>query len=324
MPNHQNRFCDPDRRNTALLRSDDRSISQLRAPCHIGARKQCEQRLRESEHSLCQLIETVTMQAERARATPAVTMGNLAASIAHEIKNPLASILTNGQTLVRWLARPEPNIRKAAELAERVVADARRASEIIDSIRATASGRAPRMTLLSLDDLIEETLEFLRCEWQSTGIFVSSDLAQPLPLVIGDRIQLQQVIVNLAYNAVEASMQSTVRHPSILIRTVPVDAQRVRCSIEDSGPGIAPEHLPHLFDSSFTTKDTGMGMGLSISQSIIEAHGGELRADNCSTLGGARFSFFLRVKGADNAWLREASQRAFPPQPHQVPTWLVK
>jgi C4-dicarboxylate-specific signal transduction histidine kinase len=232
-------------------------------------------------------------RSELAHVARITSLGVLTASIAHEVNQPLAAIVTNGETGLRWLNRPEPNVGKARELTERVVADARRASEIIDRIRAMAAGRAPQQSLLSLDDIVEEALVFLRHEFQSKRTSVSLDLAPALPQVVGDRTQLQQVVVNLAINAVQAMAQSCSARRSIRVRTMPSDPASVCCLIEDSGPGIDPAHLPHLFDTFFTTKDAGMGMGLPISRSIIEAHGGRIRADNDSALGGARFRFEL-------------------------------
>jgi len=232
-------------------------------------------------------------QAELAHIMRVMTMGELTASIAHEINQPLASILTNAQTGLRWLARPDLDVEKIREITKRVVADARRASEIIDRIRAMVSRRAPQQALLSLDDVIQESIAFLRDEFQSRGISVSIDLKPKLPYVFGDRIQLQQVIVNLAINGAHAMAQSGELRRIISIRTMLSDPETVSCIVEDSGPGIDPAHLPHLFDSFFTTKDAGMGMGLPICRSIIEAHDGEIRADNNSALGGARFSFAL-------------------------------
>lgn len=234
------------------------------------------------------------VRSDLAHVSRVTSLGVLTASIAHEINQPLASIMTNAETGLRWLARPEHDVEKVRELIKHVVTDARRASEIIERIRAMATGRAPKQTPLSLDDVIEESMVFLRHEFQSKGISVSFDLAQGLPQVIADRTQLQQVIVNLAVNAVQAMAHCGGRN--ILIRTMSAP-DTVCCNIEDSGPGIDPVHLPHLFDTFFTTKDAGMGMGLPISRSIIEAHGGYIRADNDSALGGARFSFVLPVGG---------------------------
>jgi C4-dicarboxylate-specific signal transduction histidine kinase len=225
-------------------------------------------------------------------------LGELAASIAHEITQPLAAMRTNGETGLRWLDRAEPNIPKARELMQRILNDADRAADIIARIRAMAAGRTPQQTPLALHDVIAESMLFLRHELQSKGVSVSLDLAPALPQVTGDRTQLHQVVVNLAINAAQAMVQSGTARRSIFIRTMLSDPETVCCVIEDSGPGIDPTHLPRLFDSFFTTKDTGMGMGLTISRSIIEAHDGHIHADNKSALGGARFSFALPANGA--------------------------
>jgi len=230
-------------------------------------------------------------QTALAHASRVATLGEISATIAHEVNQPLAAIITNGESSLRWLARSEPDLAKVGELTKRVVADARRASEIIGRVRAMATRREPERTPLSLEDVIGESMVFLRHEFQSKNVSVSLDLAPALPQVVGDRTQLQQVVVNLAVNAVQAIAQAARR--SILVRTMLSDPETVYCTVEDSGPGIDPTHLPHLFDSFFTTKDTGMGMGLPICRSIIEAHNGYMRVDNKSTLGGARFSFAL-------------------------------
>ena len=223
-------------------------------------------------------------QAELAHMTRVTTMGELTASIAHELNQPLSAIMTNGQTSLRWLARLTPDVEKSQELTKHVIADARRASEILDRIRRMASRRAPQQILLPLGEVIEKSIAFLRHEFQSQGISVSLDLAPELPQVIGDRTQLQQVVINLAMNALQAIGQSSDRN--ILVRTALTDPDMVCCAIEDSGPGIDPGSLPRLFESFFTTKDMGMGMGLPICRSIIEAHEGHIRADNESVLGG--------------------------------------
>jgi signal transduction histidine kinase len=232
-------------------------------------------------------------RSELAHVARVTSLGVLSASIAHEVNQPLAAITTGGEAALRWLDRPNPDVEKVRELLKRVVSDARRASEIIDRIRSMATRRAPKQTLLSLDDIIEEAILFLRHELQSKSTAVSLSFARALPQVVGDRTQLQQVVINLAMNAVQAMAQSEIVRRSILIRTSRSNPETVCCAVEDSGPGIDPTHIPRLFDSFFTTKDTGMGMGLPISQSIIEAHGGCIRADNVSVLGGARFSFEL-------------------------------
>jgi C4-dicarboxylate-specific signal transduction histidine kinase len=238
------------------------------------------------------------VQAEFAHAARVSMLGELTASIAHEVNQPLAAMRTNGETALRWLGRSEPGVPKARALIQHIVDDAGRAAEIIARIRAMAAGRAPQYTALSLHDVIEGSMLFLRHEFQSKGISVSLDLAPALPEVVGDRTQLQQVVVNLAMNAIQAMTQSGTARRRISIRTMQPDPETVRCIIEDSGPGIDPPHLPRLFDSFFTTKDTGMGMGLPISRSIVEAHNGHILVDGDSVLGGARFSFSLPASSA--------------------------
>jgi len=279
----------------------DHSIKYLHAVAHatrdqngqleyIAAVQDVTQR-RLSEEALAKA------RSELAHVARVTSLGVLTASIAHEVNQPLAAIITNGESGLRWLARPDPNVGKVRELTERVVADARRASEIIDRIRAMATRRAPKRMQLSLNDIVEESMVFLRHEFRSKKTSVSLELAGSLPQVVGDRTQLQQVVVNLVINAVQAMEQSGVASRGVLIRTMLADAENVCCIIEDSGPGIDPTHLPRLFDGFFTTKDTGMGMGLPISRSIIELHGGHIRVDNNSALGGARFSFALPTTG---------------------------
>lgn len=258
---------------------------------YIGAVQDVTQR-RLSEEALA------SARSELAHVTRVTSLGVLTTSIAHEVNQPLAAIITNAETGLRLMARPELDIEKVHELTKRVVADARRASEIIDRIRAMLTRRAPEQIPLSLDDVIQESMVFLRHEFQSKSISVSLDLAPALPQIVGDRTQLQQVVVNLAINAVQAMAQSEAARRSIFIRTMLSDPETVCCNIEDSGPGIDPTHLPRLFDSFFTTKETGMGMGLAISRSIIEAHAGRILADNDSALGGARFSFALPANTA--------------------------
>jgi PAS domain S-box-containing protein len=238
------------------------------------------------------------VRADFAHAARISMLGELTASIAHEVNQPLAAIAAGGEASLRWLDRSEPDVEEARELTKRVVADARRASEIIGGVRAMATRRAPEPTLLSLDEVIREALLFLRHEVQSRGVAVSHVPASSQYKVRADRTQLQQVIVNLAVNAVQAIAQSGSRDRTISIRTVAEEAATVRCSVEDSGPGIEPQNVTRLFDSFFTTKDGGMGMGLRICRSVIEAHGGRIAADNGSSHGGARFYFTLPVAGA--------------------------
>ena len=242
------------------------------------------------------------VEAEFAHATRLSALGELAASIAHEVNQPLAAVAANGEAGLRWLDRANPNVAEASAAMQRIVADARRAGDIITRVRGMAAGRAPQQVSLSLDDVIEEALGYLRHELQSKQIEVLLDLAPALPPALADRIQLQQVIVNLAINAVQAMAQSGTTRRILAVRTSQLCAGELICTLEDSGPGIAKQHLDRLFQSFFTTKGAGMGLGLAISRSIIEGHRGTLRADNGSQYGGARFSFTVpTAPGASEA-----------------------
>jgi C4-dicarboxylate-specific signal transduction histidine kinase len=232
-------------------------------------------------------------------------LGVLTASIAHELNQPLSTIILNSEAGLRWLARPDVDIEKVRNLARRVIADARRASAIIDRIRAVTSGRPPRQTLLALDDVIEEAIDSLHHEIQSGHISLSLNLASKYSKVSGDHTQLQQAMLNLLMNAVQAVARSGERN--ILVRDFPSNLDSVCCIIEDSGPGINSAYLPRLFDCCFTTKDTGTGMRVAISCSVIEAHGDRIQADNESSLGGARFRFALRCVRTDEPQFTKAS-----------------
>ena len=239
--------------------------------------------------------ELQRLRADFAHAARISMLGELTASIAHEVNQPLAAIAAGGEASLRWLTRATPDVDEVHELTKGMVADARRASEIIARIRAVATRRGLEPILLSLDEVIDEALLFLRQEVEARGVAVSHLPALAPHKVLADRTQLQQVIVNLAVNAMQAMAQAESKNRNITIRTVAPDPARLRCSVEDSGPGIEPQHETKLFDSFFSTKDGGMGMGLRICRSVIEAHGGRIEVDNGSSHGGARFSFTLPV-----------------------------
>jgi PAS domain S-box-containing protein len=233
------------------------------------------------------------VQADFAHAARVSVLGELTASIAHEVNQPLAAIATNGEAGLRWLAGPQPDLAEVSEIIGEVVADARRASDIIARVRAMAVRQAPAKTLVSLDEVIREALLFLRHEIQARAVSISHRPAPGAPRILADRTQLQQVIVNLAVNAMQAMASVGSKEPRVIIHTAVPDSATLCCTVEDSGPGLSSEHVGRLFDSFFTTKDSGMGMGLPICRSIIEAHGGRIAADNQSAGGGARFSFTL-------------------------------
>jgi PAS domain S-box-containing protein len=233
------------------------------------------------------------VQADIAHAARVSMLGELTASIAHEINQPLAAISASGQAGLRWLDRPEPPLGEVRNLTERIVANAQRAADIITRIRAMAARQAPEQRVVLLCEVIEEALLFLNHETQSHAVTIAHLKPSVALPALGDRTQLQQVIVNLVVNSMQAMAQAKSARRRIIIRTGLSGATTLLCTVEDSGPGIAPEHLDRLFESFFTTREGGMGMGLPICRSIIEGHGGRITADNDGAEGGARFSFTL-------------------------------
>lgn len=231
------------------------------------------------------------LQAEFAHAARVSMLGELTASIAHEVNQPLAAIATNASAGARWLDRPEPDIAEARALIGAIVVDARRAADIVGRVRDLAAHRAPERAAISINGAIEEAMLFLRHELQANGVALTLDLGRDLPLVMADRTQVQQVIVNLAVNAIQAMLHEGVSVRRLLVTSAPA-GDGVAVSLHDSGPGIASESLDRLFESFFTTKEAGMGMGLAICRSIVEMHGGAISARNGDT-GGACFTFTL-------------------------------
>jgi C4-dicarboxylate-specific signal transduction histidine kinase len=233
------------------------------------------------------------LQADFAHAARVSMLGELATSIAHEVKQPLAAIVTNAETSLRWLAREEPNLTKARELIARVAASAQRANDIIQRVRSMAVKHEPERLALDLAEVVDEALHFVRHDLDARGITLLRVDAEPLPLVVGDRVQLQQVVVNLLVNSIQAITQADAqRRIELKIDVDRTDA--VTLSVHDTGPGVAETDLDCVFDGFFTTKDTGMGIGLSICQSIIAEHGGRIGVMNHPE-GGAIFRVILPV-----------------------------
>jgi C4-dicarboxylate-specific signal transduction histidine kinase len=233
------------------------------------------------------------LQGELAHATRVSMLGELTASIAHEVNQPLAAIATNAAAGLRWLARDPPEVGEAKALLQRMSADARRAADIITRIRGMAVRREPQSDTLALDVLVREALQFLQHELRAQHAQLQLRLASGLPRVAGDRVQLQQVIVNLVVNALQAMAQAGSPHRELRIETALHADGAVELAVLDSGPGIADEDLGRLFESFFTTKPNGMGLGLPVCRSIVEAHRGRLLAGNRSDGGGARFVMIL-------------------------------
>jgi PAS domain S-box-containing protein len=228
------------------------------------AHKQAEQALLES-------------RAELVRAARIATMGELTALIAHEINQPLAAVAVDASAALRWLAADPPNLDEVREAARGAVREVNRASHVIERIRALLKRTSPQLRPLDVNKVIREVLALAHSELITAGVAVDTKLAADVPTVLGDRVQLQQVLLNLIMNAIDAMIAIRDRPRKLLI-TSAKDAEEVLVQVQDSGQGLDPEHVHRIFDSFFTTKAEGTGMGLSISRSIIEAHGGRLWA----------------------------------------------
>ena len=281
----------------------DGSVKHLRVVAHPGADDRGGFRLAGAIIDQSESVRTQALlqrlQSDFAHAARISTLGELTVSIAHELNQPIAAVIINGQTGLRRIDHPSPDLEKIRVTTARVVRDAQRAADIIARIRAMAIRRVPQPEPLSLRDLIEESLVFLRHEIQSFGVSVLQDDSAGPAKVRADRVQLQQVIVNLVVNAMQAMAQTESAGRKVTIRTTRPDAFTLRCAVEDSGPGIDPGHLDRLFDSFFTTKSQGLGIGLRVCRSIVEAHGGQIAADNASAHGGARFYVTLPLAGEE-------------------------
>ena len=217
-------------------------------------------------------------QAELAHVTRVATLGELATSIAHEINQPLAGVVTNGQACLRWLGREVPDLAEARAAVERIIRDGNRAGEVIARIRALVRKAAPQKAWLAINDVIAEGIALADSELRRHGVALHTDLAAGLPPVLGDRIQLQQVLLNLLLNGMEAMRTVTDRPRALVVRSQPEETATIRVSVQDVGTGIAPQDLERIFTAFVSTKPEGLGMGLAISRSIIEAHGGRLWA----------------------------------------------
>lgn len=238
---------------------------------------------------------TESKQAEQARAELAhvarvLSMGALTASITHEINQPLAGIVTNASTCLRMLAADPPNLEGAKETARRTIRDGNRASEVVHRLRALYSRKGGAFEPLNLNETVGEVIALLLSELQQQRVIVRAELAERLPRVSGDRVQLQQVILNLLRNAADAMRHVDDRPRKVLVRTEREQIDRVRLSVTDAGVGFDPQAAEKLFELFYTTKDDGMGIGLSVSHSIIENHRGRLWA-TLNEGPGATFSF---------------------------------
>jgi PAS domain S-box-containing protein len=215
-------------------------------------------------------------RAELAHSTQIMTMSGMAASIAHEIKQPLAAIVASGNAGLRWLARATPDLDEARAALRRIVDDGHRAGKVIDGIRSTLKHDRQTQAPEDVNELIREVLVLLHDEIQSRQISTRIELADGLPRVSVNRVQLQQVLVNLIMNAMDAMSAIVNRARVLRVKSEVNEVNRLRITVEDSGTGIDPKNIDRIFDTFFTTKSQGMGMGLSICRSIIERHGGQI------------------------------------------------
>jgi C4-dicarboxylate-specific signal transduction histidine kinase len=266
---------------THAVRDESGKLEFVGAVLDVTERKQAEEALHKA-------------QAKLAHVTRVTTLGEMTASIAHEINQPLSAVVNNASACLRWLAAS--NQEEARQSAALIIADGHRAGEIIGRIRALAAKSPPRKDWLDINETILEVIALARTEVQRNRASLETQLVDDVPLILGDRIQLQQVILNLIINAIEAMSGVGEGSRELLVSSEKNDSQGVLVAVRDSGPGLDPNSLDHLFTAFFTTKPQGMGMGLAISRSIIEAHGGRLWA-TANEGRGAVFQFTLPAAG---------------------------
>ncbi len=240
------------------------------------------------------------VQTELAHTNRAATMGQLTASIAHEVKQPIGAAAANAAAALRWLGARPPNVDEATQALERIVNDAMRAGDIIGRIRDLIKKAPPRKDSVDINEAVREVIALTRGEAGKYGISVRTVLGEHLPRVRGDRVQLQQVMLNLIVNAIEAMSATSEGPRALLVSTTTDSSEGLSIAVSDSGPGLPADGINRVFDPFYTTKLGGLGMGLSICRSIIDAHGGQLLAKP-NMPHGTVFQFTLPAcgKGAD-------------------------
>jgi signal transduction histidine kinase len=235
-------------------------------------------------------------ETELAHATRVSTLGELTASIAHEVSQPLGAMALNAKTGLRFLDRETPDLGEVREALRAIIMDGNRGNDVIRRVRALAKKTDLQKMPLDINDVIEEVMLIFRQEALSHGVSLRQELASALPQVLGDRVQLQQVIMNLLMNGIQATSAATGRRHELRIRTQKHGPDRILVAVEDSGTGIEPQNMDRLFSAFFTTKPNGLGIGLSICRSIVEQHGGDIWATRNSAEG-STFQFTLPARG---------------------------
>ena len=248
-----------------LMRHADGRLLVLETNRDITERRRAEDAMRKA-------------QADLAHVGRVTTMGQMAASIAHEVNQPLSGVVINANACLRWLAGGTPNLDEARDALQRIVRDGKRANDVIARIRGLSKKTGGEKERLDLNEAIREVAALAESEVRRNGVALRIELARGLPHVLGDRVQLQQVVLNLLLNAVEAMSTVLDRPKELLIATRMDEAECVHVVVQDSGTGLEPSDVSRIFDAFYTTKRGGMGMGLSISRSIVENHGGRLWA----------------------------------------------
>jgi len=233
-------------------------------------------------------------QAELAHVTRVATLGELTASIAHEVNQPLAAIVTKGNACLRWLAGDSPNLDEARETARRIIRDGNRAGDVIGRIRTLLRKTGTEKELLDMNQAVREVVALAEGEVRRNGVALRTELTGDLPPILGDRVELEQVVLNLIMNAIEAMSAIGDRPRELVVRTQSGEVDQVCVTVQDSGIGLDPQSMGRIFDAFYTTKSQGMGMGLAISRSIVENHGGQLWAVP-NEGPGATFQFTLQA-----------------------------
>jgi PAS domain S-box-containing protein len=265
-------------------RSDGAALHMLGTYTEITERKGAELQVERQRNELAHLSR-FTM------------LGTLSGALAHELNQPLTAILSNAQAALRFLARDSANLNEVRDILKDIVDDNRRASEVIQRLRLLLGKGETQHQPLDLNEVVQDALRLVRSDLVNNRLTVHSELTPQLPAICGDRVQLQQVLLNLVMNASTAMADSVSAERSLVVRTALLHGETVCVSVQDQGTGIPPENLERIFDPFFTTRAQGMGFGLTICRAIIRAHGGRLWADN-NRDGGASFHFTLPANGA--------------------------